>query len=180
MANLRAARRNLYAVMAILIVVDVVALVILLSPVGTVTAARQDEFAQLRVEVQSKTRTVVPPDQVQQRVDESRKQIAQFIQERVPSQASELSIELGKLASAAGVRMGSVRYDSGVESDVPGLRRYRVSAIITGDYLQEIRFINALERSQHFYVLSNINLGEQQQGALRLGLNLDTYMREAE
>ena len=179
MANLRAARRNLYAVGAILVVVDIVALVILLSPVGTMSAAKQDEFAQLRQEVQWKARTVVPPDQVQQRVEEARKQVAQFVLERVPSQASELSVELGRLASEAGVRLGSARYEE-LETDVPGLRRYRVNASIAGDYLQAVKFINALERSKRFFVIGSINLGGQQQGAVRLGLNLDTYLREAQ
>ena len=178
MANLRAARRNLYAIGIILIVVDIAALIVLLAP-GAASAAKQAEFDELRREVQSKARTVVPPDQVQQRVEESRKQIAQFVQERVPSQASELSIEMGKLASEAGVRLGTVRYEP-IDSDIPGLLRYRVNAIITGDYLQEVKFINALERSQHFFVLGSVNLGEIQQGAVRLSINLDTYMKESE
>lgn len=177
MANLRAARRNLYAIGAILIVVDVIALAILLSPVGTVSAAKQGEFTQLRQEVQAKTKTVIPPDQVQRRIDEARTQIAQFIQERMPAQPSELSIELGKLASEAGVRLGAVRYDE-LDTDVPGLRRYRITAGITGDYLQEVKFINAVERSKHFYVIGNVNLGEQQQGAVRLGINLAAYLKE--
>jgi len=179
MANLRVARRNLYAIAAILIVVDVIALVILLSPVGAISAAKQDEFQQLRQEVQAKTRKVVPPDQVQKRVDEARKQIAQFIQERVPAQASDFSVELGKLASDAGVRLGSVRYEE-LDSEVPGLRRFRISATVSGEYVQEVKFINALERSKHFYVINSVNLGEQQQGAVRLGLNVDTYLKEGQ
>ena len=179
MANLRAARRNLYAIAIILIVVDIAALMILLSPVGAISATKQEEFKALRTEVQSKTRNVVPPDQVQQRVDEARKQIAQFVQERVPAQSSEMSIELGKLASAAGVRLGTVRYDP-MDSDIPGLLRYRITATITGDYLQEVKFINALERSKHFFVIGSVNLGEQQQGAVRLGINADTYLRESQ
>ena len=177
MANLRAARRNLYAIAAILIVVDVIALVILVSPVGAISAAKQDEFQQLRQEVQTKTRTVVPPNQVQQRVDEARKQIVQFMQDRVPAQASDFNVELGKLAADAGVHLSSVRYEE-LESDVPSLRRFRISANVSGEYVQEVKFINALERSRHFYVINSVNLGEQQQGAVRLGLNLDTYLKE--
>ncbi len=177
MANLRAARRNLYAIGAILIAVDVIAVILLFSPVGTVSAAKQDEFQQLRQQVQSKARTVVPPDQVQQRVDETRSQIAQFVQDRIPAQPSELSVELGKLASEAGVQLGSIRYDE-LDSDVTGLRRYRISAAVAGGYLQAVKFINALERSKHFYVIDSVSLGEQQQGGVRLGINLDTYLRE--
>jgi Tfp pilus assembly protein PilO len=179
MANLRAARRNLYAIGVILMVVDVIALVILLSPVGAISATRQEEFQHLRQEVQAKTRAVVPPDQVQERVNEARKQIAQFVEERIPAQPSDLSVELGKLASDAGVKLSTVRYDE-LDSEIPNLRHYRISAAITGDYLQEVKFINSLERSKHFYVINSVNLGELQQGAVRLGITLDTYLKELE
>jgi type IV pilus assembly protein PilO len=177
MANLRSARRNLFAIGTILLVVDIIAVVILLSPANAASAAKVDEFNQLRQQVQAKTRTVVPPDQVQQRVEESRKQIAQFIQQRIPSQASALSVELGRLAAESGVRLGSVHY-APMDSDVPGLLRYRISVSITGDYLQEVKFINALERARTFYVLNSVNLGEQSAGTARLALDLDTYLKE--
>lgn len=179
MANLRAARRNLYAIAAILIVVDIIALIILLSPVGAASADKQWEFDQLRQSVRMKAKTVVPPDQVQQRIEEARKQIVQFEKDRIPVQASAISIELGRLASEAGVKLSTVRYEE-VDSDVPDLREYRITALISGDYLQEIKFINAVERSKQFYVIDSVNLGEQQQDAVRLLITLDTYMREAQ
>lgn len=179
MANLRVARRNLYAIAGILIAVDIVALVILLSPVGAAGADKLKVFEQLRQDVQAKTKTVVPPDQVQQRIDEARKQIVQFEKDRIPAEASAISIELGRLASDAGVKLSSVRYEE-MDSDVPDLRAYRISALISGDYLQEIKFINALERSKQFYVISSVSLGEQQQGAVRLQITLDTYLREGQ
>jgi Tfp pilus assembly protein PilO len=178
MANLRAARRNLYAIAGILIVVDIVALFLLIAP-GSASAAKADEFQQLRQQVQAKSKAVVPPDQVQQRVDEARKQIAKFEQERIPAQPSDLSVELGKLASGSGVRLGTVRYDE-VDSDVPDLRHYRISASIAGDYLQSIRFINSLERSRHFYVIDSVNLGEQQPGGVHLGIVVDAYLKDVQ
>lgn len=178
MANLQAARRNLYAIAAILIIVDIIAIFILVAP-GSAGAAKADEFQQLRQKVQTKSRTVVPPDQVQQRVDEARKQIAQFEKERIPAQPSDLSVELGKLASEAGVRLGTVRYDE-LDSDIPDLRHYRITASIAGDYLQSVKFVNSLERSHHFYVIDSVNLGEQQQGGVRLGISLDAYLKDVQ
>jgi len=178
MANLRAARRNLYAIAAILIVVDVIALFILIAP-GSASAEMADEFQKLRLQVQTKSRSVVPPDQVQQRVNEARKQISQFEQDRIPAQPSDLSVELGKLASEAGVHLGTVRYDE-LDSDIPGLRHYRISAGIAGDYLQAVKFINSLERSRHFYVIDSVSFGEQQQGGVRLAINLDAYLKDVQ
>ena len=49
---------------------------------------------------------------------------------------------------------------------------------ISGDYLQEVKFINSLERSKMFFLVDGITLGEQQ-GNVRLQLKLETYMRGA-
>ncbi len=177
MASLRTARRNIYAIGAILIVIDIAAVFLLLSPAGANSLQKQDEFNTLRQQVQVKAKTVVPPDQAQKRVDEARQQIEQFTKARIPGKISDLSLDLGKLASQSGVRLGSVQY-SPLESDIPGLTRYRLTASISGDYLQTVKFINALERAQQFYVINSVNLGEQQAGSLRLGLVLETYVKE--
>lgn len=177
MANLRTARRNLYAIFAILVLIDIAAIFVLLSPASS-SLAKQDEFNTLRQQVQAKAKTVVPPDQAQKRVDEARQQIEQFTNTRIPSQISDLSIDLGKLASQSGVHLANVQYGA-TDSDVPGLTRYRITASIAGDYLSTVKFINALERARHFYVINSINLGEQSPGSLHVGLVLDTYVKEA-
>ncbi|MGH9522991.1 MAG: GspMb/PilO family protein [Terriglobales bacterium] len=178
MANLRNARRNITIAGIVLIVADLVAAFILISPVGAATAGpKEDEFRQLRAEVQQKIRTVVPPSQVQGRVEEARKQIAAFVQERMPVQSSALPVELGKLASDAGVQLSSARY-SEQDSDVPGARQVKIGANIAGNYLQVVKFINSLERAKTFFVIDSISLNEEQAGGLRLALNLDAYLRE--
>ena len=47
---------------------------------------------------------------------------------------------------------------------------------LSGDYLQEVKFINALERDKMFFLVDGITLGEQQ-GNVRLQLKLETYLR---
>ncbi len=47
---------------------------------------------------------------------------------------------------------------------------------LSGDYLQEVKFINALERDKMFFLIDGIALGEQQ-GNVRLQLKLETYLR---
>jgi type IV pilus assembly protein PilO len=47
---------------------------------------------------------------------------------------------------------------------------------LSGDYLQEVKFINALERDKMFFLIDGITLGEQQ-GNVRLQLKLETYLR---
>lgn len=178
MANLRKARRNITIIGIVLIIIDVIAAFILISPAGAVTVgARENEFRQLRSQVQQKIRAVIPPSQVQDRVDEARKQISTFVDERMPAQYSALPIELGKLASDAGVQLSSARYTTH-DSDVPGVQEVKIGATISGNYLQVVKFINSLERAKTFFVIDSITLGEEQAGGLHLGLSLDAYLRE--
>ena len=79
------------------------------------------------------------------------------------------------MAGDTGVHLSGVKYD---EKDAPieGLRKLIIEISLAGDYLQEVKFINALERDKMFFLLDGITLGEQQ-GNVRLQLKLETYMR---
>ena len=86
-----------------------------------------------------------------------------------------MSEELGKVAADTGVHFAGVKYD---EKDAPieGLRKLNIEISLSGDYLQEVKFINALERDKMFFLIDGIALGEQQ-GNVRLQLKLETYLR---
>lgn len=176
MANLRQARRRVYIILIVFLLVDIAAAIVLFTPLAGSGAARQKEFEDLRSQVQSKIRIVIPPDQVQTRVDTARGQLAGFYKERIPADASAISTQLGKLATGNKVRMLSVRYDE-IDSDVPGLTRVHITANVAGDYVDAIRFINAVERSKLLFVIDNVSLGEQQGGNVRLAVTLETYLR---
>ena len=68
-----------------------------------------------------------------------------------------------------------MKYD---EKDAPieGLHKLSIEIALSGDYLQEVKFINALERDPMFFLIDGITLGEQQ-GNVRLQLKLETYLR---
>jgi type IV pilus assembly protein PilO len=175
-ANLRQARKQIYGVIIGLLVIDVVALVVLLTPIAGNTAARQAEFDSVRRQLQQKMQTVIPPDQVQSRVDQARTQIDAFYKERLATGASALTAELGRLSSTAGVRLLSAKYDE-LDSDLPGVTHVRVAANITGDYLAAVKFINAAERDKMFFIVETVNLAEQQGGNVRLAVTLETYLK---
>jgi len=180
MANLRQARRHVFVALAVLLALDVVAVVVLLTPLAGSAAARRQEFATVRRQVQAKIKQVIPPDQVQVRVDEARTQIDAFYKDRLASGSAALTADLGKLASQSGVQLNAARYEE-LDSDLPGLRHVRITANVTGDYLQEVKFINSVERSKMFLIVDSISLAEQSAGVVRLGVTLETYLkREAE
>jgi Tfp pilus assembly protein PilO len=176
-SNLRHARFVIRIILGVLLAVDVVAAAILLTPLARAGAARQAEFDAVRRQVQQKLKTVVPPDQVQKRVEEARTQIDAFYQDRLPGSASALSSELGKLAAANHVRLNGAKYRD-LESDLPGLSHVRIDATISGDYLSAVKFINAAERDKSFFIIDNVSLTEQQGGG-NVGLNvaLETYLK---
>jgi type IV pilus assembly protein PilO len=82
------------------------------------------------------------------------------------------------VASEYGVHLASVKYDD-KDAPVPGLRKLDMEIALSGDYLQEVKFINALERNKMFFLIDGIALGEQQ-GQVRLQLKLETYLRNGE
>jgi Tfp pilus assembly protein PilO len=180
MANLRQAQHIAIGILIALLVVDVAAALVLLTPLAGSGATRQREFDSVRQQVHAKMKVVIPPDQVQDRVEFARKQIGAFYKDRLATGSSALTAELGKLAGGSGVRLNSARYEE-LDSDLPGVRHVRISADISGDYVQEVKFINAVERARMFFIINNVALAEQQGGAVRLTVTLETYLKsEAE
>ncbi len=177
MSNLHQARRRLIATIIALGVLDVIALILLLSPLVSSPRAQQEEVNRLQEEVQKKVRVVIPPNQVQARIVQARQQIDGFYKERLPAQSSAIVAELGKLAAANQITLTQATYRAPKDSGVPDLRLVSIDASLLGNYLQEVKFINALERSHLFFLVDSVTLGEQKGGTVRLQLKLETYLK---
>ena len=54
-----------------------------------------------------------------------------------------------------------------------------IEATFSGDYLQLVRFVNALERSRLFYIVDSINLAGESAGPVRLDVKLHGYLKGA-
>lgn len=176
MARLRETRYKLQWVLGALLLLDVVAVIVLLSPLAGAGAVRQQEFEEVRRQVQSRLKTVVPPNKVQERVEEARKQMAGFYADRIPSAMSEISRQLGDVAAQSGVSLLSANYET-EEADLPGLQRVQINANLTGDYLQEVKFINSMERQKLFFIVDGVTLGASEAGKVRLAVTLETYLK---
>ena len=57
------------------------------------------------------------------------------------------------------------------------MRRVEIEADLAGDYLQLVRFINALERDHLFFLVDSVVLGGEQGGVVKLQLKLETYLK---
>jgi Tfp pilus assembly protein PilO len=176
MANLAQARRRLIATFIALVILDLIAVILMLAPLLTSSKAQREEEKSLHESVQQKLHQVIAPDQLQTRIVEARKQIDAFYKDRLPSESSSISDTLGKLAAANSVTLSQAKYqweDTGLRD----LRRVTIEATLVGNYLQEVKFINALERARLLFLVDSVVLGEQTGGNVRLQLKLETYLK---
>jgi type IV pilus assembly protein PilO len=176
MPDLRDTRRKVKIAMAALAAVDVLAIAVFFSPLVGSETSRREQLAQNWRELQQKTREVEPLRGLDKKIPIARKQIDDFYAQRLPAQDSAISTDLGKVAAESGVRIGSIKY-SMKDTEAAGTRRVEVEADLAGDYLQLVRFINALERDQMFFLVDSVVLGGEQGGVVKLQLKLETYLK---
>jgi len=176
MANLRSARKRFTTVVIILAVLDVAAIGFLLSPLGRSRSVREAEWADARRELQLKKADAVPLRGMDKKLDLARQEIADFYKDRFPAQYSAVSSELGKVAAETGVRVSQISYDP-KPAEVPNLQQVVINANLDGDYLQVVKFINALERDKMFFMVDSLTLAQEQGGMVRLQVKLETYLR---
>jgi type IV pilus assembly protein PilO len=176
MPDLRDTRRKLKITLGVLAVVDLLAVGILFSPLVGSEGARRDQQAQLWKQLQQKTRQVEPLRGMDKKIVLARQQIDSFYKDRLPSRESVIAEALGRVASQTGVQPGQVKYTLG-ETEQAGLREMKLEAAYSGNYLQLVRFINALERDQLFFIVDSVELGGEAGGVVRLQMKLETYLK---
>ena len=175
MASIGEIRRKWMPALIGLAVLDLACVGYLLSPAGRSRQARQREYYELRAQLTAKRQEVLPTRGMDKKLKQASQDISSFNDQRFPAQYSAVAEELGKLATDTGVHFAGLKYDE-KDATIEGLRKLNVEITLSGDYLQEVKFINALERDKMFFLIDGVNLAEQQ-GNVRLQLKLETYLR---
>jgi type IV pilus assembly protein PilO len=176
MPDLRETRRKVKIALAAMGALDVIALAVFFSPLVGSESSRRDQLALRWQELQQKTREVEPLRGLDKKIPAARKEIDDFYAHRLPAQDSAISANLGKVASQSGVRIGSIKYVM-KDPDIVSVRRVEIEADLAGDYLQLVRFINALERDQMFFLVNSVSLVGEQGGVVKLQMKLETYLK---
>jgi type IV pilus assembly protein PilO len=176
MPDLRQTHKNIKAALGILAAIDVIAVVVLLSPLVGSTASRRQELNQLWNDLQSKTRQVEPLTNLDKKVITANRQITDFYNKRFPAQGSQIATQFGKLAIANGVTIEQVKYKV-LEEDTGRLRPVEMEAGLSGNYVSLAKFINALERDDMFFLISDITLAGAEKGPIKLQMKLETYLK---
>jgi type IV pilus assembly protein PilO len=176
MPNLNQVRQRMMVALVTLAIVDVAAAAFLVSPLAQDQVTREHALEQAQDELQIKTREVEPLRGMDQKLKRTDQDLSVFYRNRLPSKDSAIAAELGKLAAKNGVRISGAKYDL-KDSGLPGLTRVSMDAALEGEYVNTVKFINSLERDKMFFVVNSIALGQQQGGAVRLQLKLETYLK---
>ena len=176
MPELQDSRRKLKIAIVVMVVVDLIAAGVLFSPLVGSAESRRFEMMRLNAELQKKTREVEPLRNIDQKVVKASGQISQFYKDRFVARDSDLAAALGKVASENGVRILQAKYK--LEDPTAGrVTPVEIEGSFSGDYLQLVRFINALERSKEFFTVDSINLAGETTGPVKLDIKAHSYLR---
>ncbi len=176
MPDSRDTRKKIQIAIVALLVVDVIAAVVMFSPLVGSEHSRRDQLDQLWRELQQKTRAAEPLRDFDKKILTARRQIDDFYKNRLPGQDSTIYEEMGKLAGQSGVHIGQIR-SKAKDTESVGLRPVEIDADFSGGYLQLVRFINGLERDPLFFIVDSVQLGGEQGGVVKLQLKLETYQK---
>lgn len=180
MGSLQSVRRRFTIALGILGAISLALLVYLLWPgssVSSQTAKEQDLQQQYRV----LSREVAPLRGIDQKLVQTRADIASLYQERIPGHFSQISQEVEKLVRETGVSSQAIHYNlqKPQKSELPDVQRFEIDTNITGEYAKVARFINALEQDKLFFVVNQIALNSQEGGQVSLQIKFDTFLKQA-
>ncbi|HJX00164.1 MAG TPA: hypothetical protein VJ453_08380 [Terriglobales bacterium] len=179
MADLSRVRNRMLSIVVVLAVVDIAALIYLALPLRAgasqplqVQRAAEEELRQL-------SRTTVPLRGIEQKLAAADKDDNAFMNKRLPSRYSDVVEELGKLAYANHISISGVSYQT-TPGALPDILNLEMHAGLRGQYVNVVKFMNALERDKLFFIIDGVGLtGEtgHTAGEVRLDMKLDTYLR---
>jgi len=176
MPDLRQTRKNLKTALAVMAGVDLLAAIVYFSPLVGSAETRRQELNRLQTELNIKTRQVAPLKDLDKKIKGAHSQIVDFYENRFPAQDSQIPTEFGKLTAANGVTIEQVKYK--VKEEGPGrLEPVEIEADLSGNYTSLAKFINALERDETFFIINSVTLGGEPQGAVKLNVKLETYLK---
>jgi hypothetical protein len=176
MNTIQSARQKYLWILGTLLAIALAAGAFLLSPWGRSLAALQDEYRVVRRQFQARRAEADALSNMPEKIERARAQVRQSFDERLPARYSEIAEQLGRHADRYRVGLSRVRYEL-EPTDLPGVQRVLIDATLDGSYINEVKFINALERDQMFFIVDSVSLGEERAGAVRLELKLETYLR---
>jgi type IV pilus assembly protein PilO len=168
-------RRTVLIILTILLVIDAAAVVILLSPMAKSREAREADLRQAQTQFKEREREVGPSRGMEQKIASATGDISGFYQQRLPAQYSQVDAAIGKAAEESGVQLINVSFKPEKKA-IEDLSKVSIALSISGPYVNEVKFINTLERNHVFFVINNVSLAGTANG-VQLQVNAETYFK---
>lgn len=144
---------------------------------NTLRSASADQLQQRQTALRALQLEMSPLRGLPQKVDLSRTQANDFYADRFPTAYSTISATINDLATKNSVRSTNLAYTP--TPAIAGLAQIRIDASLSGEYASLMHFINGMERSKTFFLISGLTLTGQQGGMVNLRLRLITYVHSA-
>ena len=172
----RETRRLVNVVIGLLIAVNVICVGVLLSPLAKSRAQREADLLDMQAQLKDKERELGPSRGMDKKIDAANGDIATFYKDRLPAQYSQIDSALAKAGQDTGVQLQGIAYkrDKQVVDD---LQKVEILLTISGSYVNDVKFINAVERDKVFFVIGSVALGGGTGGVVQLQVRAETYLR---
>ncbi len=173
--TIRETRRVANIILGLLLLVCLVCVGVLLSPLAKSRVQREADLREMQSEFQDKERELGPTKGMDTKIDAAKMNIAGFYKDRLPAQYSQIDAALVKAGQDTGVQLQGIAYKADKKL-VDDLQRVDIQLTISGPYVNDVKFINAVERDKVFFVIDSVQLGSGTNG-VQLQVKAETYLR---
>lgn len=174
--TIRESKRIVIAILVVLAVIDLVALGVLLSPLAKSRQQKEADLREYQQQFKEKEREIGPSRGMDKKIANATVDIASFYQQRLPGQYSQIDEALGKAAQASGVQLQNITFSTDNKKKKEDLQQVQITLAISGPYVSDVKFINALERDKVFFVIDSVALAGSSNG-VQLVVKADTYFK---
>jgi Tfp pilus assembly protein PilO len=137
-----------------------------------------DALTAKQIELKTLELQTAPLRGLEGRVKDSRLQIHDFYDKRIPANYSSIAVPLGDLAVKNGVHLSRIGYSQGTAGG--DLTEISLDCSISGEYQQIMHFVNGIERDKTFFVIRAMAFTGQQGGLVSLRLRVSTWLRPSD
>ncbi|HEY3928385.1 MAG TPA: hypothetical protein VGL89_08425 [Candidatus Koribacter sp.] len=173
--TIRGTKRLVTTILVLLVLIDLACVGVLLSPYGKSPQARTADLRVLQNEFKDRETAMGGAEGMPGKLANARKDISNFYDQRLSGQYSQIDSSLDKAATANGVQLASVNYKADLKP-IEDLERVAIDITISGPYVNDVKFINAMERDKVFFVIDSVSLVGSQHG-VQLLVRAETYFR---
>jgi Tfp pilus assembly protein PilO len=184
MNNLAKMRQRFTLILSVLGALDLLLIVYLLLP-GSSPTARTALEKSLRDQEKTLSAQVAPLKGIDKQLAQTRVDVKNFYQQKVPGEFSQISQHLEKLMKETGVTTTSgIHYAQenrsarNEKNDLPDVQRIEIDTTVTGEYAKVAKFINAMEQDKLVFIIDQISLTSQESGVISLQIKFETFLKE--